>query len=116
MLGYDTTRYRLIAVILSALFSGAAGAAYATLFGYVGASFAAVPYSIFPLLYVLLGGAGTLLGPLVGTAFMVYLVDFASGLTDAYMLAVGLALVLLVLFARKGIMGLIRERVAPWMP
>ena len=116
MLGYDTTRYRLLAVALSALYSGAAGAAYALLFGYVGASFAAVPYSIFPLLYVLLGGAGTLLGPLVGTAFMIYLVDFASGLTDAYMLAVGLALVLLVLFARKGIMGVVRERMAPWLP
>lgn len=116
MLGYDIWRHRLHAVVLSGVFAGASGAAYGVLFGYVGASFAAVPYSIFPLIWVLLGGAGTVLGPLVGTAFMVYLIDFASGLTDAYMLAVGLALVILVLFARKGIMGLVRSRIWPWLP
>lgn len=116
MLGYDVWRHRMIAMVVSGLFAGASGAAYGILFGYVGASFAAVPYSIFPLLWVLLGGAGTILGPLVGTAFMVYLVDFASGLTDAYMLAVGMALVLLVLFARRGLMGLVRARLWPWLP
>ena len=45
----------------------ASGAAYALLFGYVGSSFASVQYSILPLLWVLLGGAATTLGPLIGT-------------------------------------------------
>ena len=57
MLGYDAARHKLIAMILSGLISGIAGAAYAMLFGYVGATFATVQYSIFPLLWVLLGGA-----------------------------------------------------------
>ena len=78
MLGYDTHRLKLIAVILSGALSGMAGAAYAMLFGYVGASFANVEYSIFPLLWVLLGGAGTTIGPLIGVAFMFYLIDYAS--------------------------------------
>ena len=116
MLGYDVWRHKMTSLVFSGVFSGAAGAAYGILFGYVGASFAAVPYSIFPLLWVLLGGAGTVLGPVVGTAFMVYLVDYASGQTDAYMLVVGVALVLLILFARRGIMGLIRRRLVPWLP
>ena len=116
MLGYNTWRHKLIAVVVSAGFAGAAGAAYGLLFGYVGASFAHVPYSIFPLLWVLLGGVGTVLGPLIGTAFMVYLIDYASGITDAYMLIVGVALVGLTLFARHGIMGLVRGRFAPWLP
>ena len=47
-----------------------AGAAYALLFGYVGSTFASVQYSILPLLWVLLGGAATTLGPLIGTLFM----------------------------------------------
>jgi len=98
MLGYNTWSHKLLALTLSGSFSGASGAAYAILFGYVGASFAAVPYSIFPLLWVLLGGAGTTLGPIIGTAFMVYLVDYASGMTDAYMLVVGVTLVLITLF------------------
>lgn len=116
MLGYNTWSHKLLALTLSGTFSGASGAAYAILFGYVGASFAAVPYSIFPLLWVLLGGMGTTLGPLIGTAFMVYLIDYASGLTDAYMLVVGVTLVLITLFVRGGILGFVRSRMLPWLP
>ena len=71
------------------LFAGSAGAAYGLLFGYVGATFASTQYSILPLLWVLLGGAGTVLGPFVGTLLMFYLVDLASRVTDAYLLVVG---------------------------
>lgn len=116
MLGYNAWTHKLIALTVSGAFAGASGAAYAVLFGYVGASFAAVPYSIFPLLWVLLGGAGTTLGPLIGTAFMVYLIDYASGLTDAYMLVVGVTLVLITLFVRGGILGFVRARIVPWLP
>jgi branched-chain amino acid transport system permease protein len=116
MLGYDTWRYKLAAVVLSGAFSGAAGAAYALLFGYVGATFASVQYSILPLLWVLLGGAGTVLGPLVGAVFMFYLIDLSSGITDAYMLLAGAALVLVTLFAPRGIMGELRRRAARWLP
>jgi len=116
MLGYNVWGHKLMALVASGTMSGAAGAAYGILFGYVGASFASVPYSIFPLLWVLLGGAGTTLGPLIGTAFMVYLVDYASGFTDAYMLIVGVALVLLTIFVRGGIMGFVRSKVFPWIP
>lgn len=116
MLGYDVLRHKLIAVILSGTMSGAAGAAYALLFGYVGATFASVQYSIFPLLWVLLGGAGTTIGPLVGTIFMFYLIDFTSGLTTAYMLIAGLTLVLLTLFAKQGLVGELKRRALPWLP
>ncbi len=116
MLGYDTLRYKLLAVILSGTISGLAGASYGLLFGYVGATFASVQYSIFPLLWVLLGGAGTVLGPLVGTLFMFYLIDLASEVTTAHMLIAGVALVLLTVFARQGLMGEIRGRVAKWLP
>lgn len=116
MLGYDTTRHKFLAIVISGALSGAAGAAYAVLFGYVGASFVAVPYSIFPLLWVLLGGAGTTIGPFIGALFMFYLIDYASGLTNAYLLLVGVVLVLLTLFARAGIMGEVRKRWAPWLP
>ena len=116
MLGYDVLRYKLIAVIMSGTISGASGAAYALLFGYAGATFASIQYSIFPLLWVLLGGAGTTIGPLVGTLFMFYLIDISSGLTSAYMVLAGLALVLLTLFAPQGLMGEVRQRLARWLP
>jgi branched-chain amino acid transport system permease protein len=117
MLGYDPFRYRLLALVLSGLYAGASGAAYGLLFGYVGASFASIQYSILPLLWVLLGGAGTVLGPLLGTALMFYLVDIGSSATGgAYLLVVGLALLALVLFARKGLLGTLREKAVPWLP
>ncbi len=116
MLGYDTFRHKLAAVIVSGTVSAVAGAAYGLLFGYAGASFASVQYSIFPLLWVLLGGAGTVLGPFIGTLFMFYLIDIASGWTNAYLLIVGVVLVLLTLFARQGIAGEIRRRIWKGLP
>ncbi len=116
MLGYDTFANRLAALVVSGTVCAAAGAAYGLLFGYVGANFASVQYSILPLLWVLLGGAATTLGPLFGTVFMYYVVDITSGYTSAYMLVVGVILILLVLFFRKGLLGTLRERWLGWLP
>lgn len=115
MLGYNTARHKLLAIIISGTISGLAGAVYALLFGYVGASFATVQYSIFPLLWVLLGGAGTIIGPLIGTAFMFYLIDLSSSVTQAYLLIAGIVLVLLTLFAPLGLAGELRKRWVKWM-
>lgn len=116
MLGYNVTAIKLKAVILSGVVSGASGAAYALLFGYAGATFATVQYSIFPLLWVLVGGAGTTVGPFIGALFMFYLIDYASGKTEAYLLVVGVTLVLVTLFLPHGIVGTIRTRFLRWLP
>jgi branched-chain amino acid transport system permease protein len=116
MLGYNTFSNKLAAVVISGTICSASGAAYALLFGYVGSSFASVQYSILPLLWVLLGGAATTLGPLLGTLFMYYVIDVTSGYTSAYLLIVGIALILLVLFFPKGILGSARQRWFGWLP
>ena len=116
MLGYDTFAHKLSAMVLSGTIAAAAGAFYGLLFGYAGASFASVQYSILPLLWVLLGGAGTVLGPFVGTVFMFYLIDLSSGITTAHMLIAGVALVALTLFAPQGLVGEIKRRGAKWLP
>jgi branched-chain amino acid transport system permease protein len=116
MLGYNPFTLKLAAFTISGLYAGASGAAYAVLFGYAGASFATIQYSILPMLYVLLGGAGTTLGPFLGALLMFALIEAASGLTSAYLFFVGAALVALVLFAPKGILGTIRERWVKWLP
>ncbi len=116
MLGYDVHLHKLLAILLSGTMSAAAGAAYGLLFGYAGATFASVQYSIFPLLWVLLGGAGTVLGPFVGTLFMFYLIDLSSDISTAYMLIAGLTLVLLTLFAPQGLVGELRRRTLRWLP
>lgn len=116
MLGYHTFRYKLLALALSGLLSGAAGASYALMFGYVGATFASIEYSIFALLWVLLGGAGTVLGPIVGALLMFYLVEWTSEVTQSYRIVVGAALVLLTLFFPKGVLGTLREKRLRWLP
>jgi branched-chain amino acid transport system permease protein len=116
MLGYDTFRIKLKALVISGTLSAMAGSAYALLFAYVGSSFASIQYSIDALLFTLLGGAGTVLGPLLGTIAMFYMIDIASEYTAAYLLVTGLALIALVLFFPKGIVGTIRERWVSWLP
>jgi branched-chain amino acid transport system permease protein len=116
MLGYNVARYRLAAFTVSGTLAAISGAAYALLFAYAGATLASIQYSIHPLLWTLLGGAATTLGPLLGTALMFVLVDLASAFTNANLLAVGIVLIGLVLFFPKGILGTLRQRLLPWLP
>jgi branched-chain amino acid transport system permease protein len=116
MLGYNTYRYKFIVSVVSGTLSAISGAAYTLMFGYAGATLASIEYSINPLLWTLLGGASTLLGPLLGTGVMFVLRDAASSYTDASLMAVGIALILLVLFFPKGLLGTVRERLLPWLP
>ena len=116
MLGYNPFTVKLAALTISGLYSGLSGAGFGLMFGYVGASFASVQYSILPLLYVLLGGAGTVLGPLLGALLMFYLIDYASAVTDAHQFVTGVALILLILFAPKGVLGTIRAKGVRWLP
>ncbi len=111
MLGINPFAAKLKVLVASGVYAGTAGAAYALLFGYAGASFAGIQYSILPMLYVLLGGAGTVLGAGLGAGLMFYLTEFAASVTSAWLFLVGAALVVLVLFAPKGILGWLRARV-----
>lgn len=116
MLGYDTFRYKFAAFVISGTLSAMSGAAYALMFAYAGATLASIQYSIHPLLWTLLGGASTVLGPVLGTGLMFLLVDIASSFTTANLLMVGAVLIVLVLFFPKGILGTIRQRFLPWLP
>lgn len=115
MLGFNVFASKLEAFLYSGTIAGAAGAAYGLLFGYVGSTFASIQYSIEVLLFTLLGGAGTLLGPLIGVVLMTTLIDKLSELTSAYLLLIGVVLIALVLWFPKGILGTIRERWVKWL-
>lgn len=116
LLGYNTFNYKLLSLVISGGIAGASGATYALMFSYVGSTFASILYSIYPLLWALLGGTGTTLGPLVGTALMAYIVDITSGLTSSYLMVVGATLVVLVMWFPPGVMGWVRARWVPWLP
>jgi len=116
MLGYNTFLIKLKAMVISGTLSGSAGAAYGLLFAYIGSTFASIQYSIDALLFTLLGGAGTVLGPILGSFIMFYLIDFFSGHTTAYLLATGVVLILLIMYFPLGVLGTLRKRWLHWLP
>jgi len=116
LLGYNVFYYKLFALALSGTFSGVAGAMHGLLFSYIGTTFAEIHHSISPLLWTLLGGAGTVIGPLFGTGIMYYLIDFISEITKNYLLVVGIVLILMIIWFPLGIMGSVRRKWLKWLP
>ena len=116
LLGYNVFYYKLFALVLSGTFSGVAGAMHGLLFSYIGTTFAEIHHSISPLLWTLLGGAGTVVGPLFGTGIMYYLIDFISEITKNYLLVVGIVLILMIIWFPLGIMGSVRRKWLKWLP
>ena len=116
MLGYNTFVIKLKAMVISGTLAAASGAAYALLFAYIGSTFVSFKYSIDPLLFTLLGGPGTVLGPLIGAFLMFIVEEYARELTTAYLLVTGSVLIALVLFFPRGLAGAVRERWWKWLP
>lgn len=106
--GYDVKRIKIAATAASAAISAACGGAYVVVIGIAFPGLFAVLPNMLALVWIALGGPGTLLGPFVaGVALK--LIEFRIGrtYTDTYMLIVGIAFVLTVSFAPKGLWALV---------
>lgn len=104
--GIDVFSHKLRALMLSAAIAGLAGGVYAAYVGFLGSSVTGPATTFTVLLYLLVGGVGTLAGPLLGTALMFVALQFMKGLQDYQYIVFGPLLVLLVLFAPQGLAGL----------
>ncbi len=110
-LGYDTWRYKMASFMIAGVFAGFAGALF-TFFNRH-----AAPDSFYwttsgaVLLMVIIGGAGTLSGPILGAALVRLFPSFVSTYTDRWQTALGLVFIGFVLFAPGGIIGIIRSTV-----
>jgi ABC-type branched-subunit amino acid transport system ATPase component/ABC-type branched-subunit amino acid transport system permease subunit len=111
-LGLNPVAVRIVAFALSALATGLAGALFAPLAGFVSPSGFTFSQSILYLLAVIVGGAGTTLGPLVGSAMVVLLPQLLAGLAEYQVLFFGAVLLLVLWLAPEGIVGEIRRRFA----
>ncbi|MFN0070280.1 MAG: branched-chain amino acid ABC transporter permease [Chloroflexota bacterium] len=110
-LGYNTWRYKYAAFVLSGFFAGVAGMLYVYYNSFVNPHELSVVLSAEALLMVILGGPGTLFGPLLGAGAIVFLRNVVSGMTDRWLLILGAVYVLVVLFAPRGIVGEIKDRI-----
>jgi urea ABC transporter permease protein UrtC len=111
-LGYPVRRMRALGFAVSCALAGLAGALYAATAGFMSPSIAGVAFSAQALIWVAVGGVGTLLGPLVGTIAVKWGEQILSsnlGLQDSWQLFLGLLLIIVVLVAPGGIMGFRRR-------
>lgn len=104
-LGYDVVRHKVIAFVVSGLFAGIAGVLYAWYNGFVSPSAISVTASTEGILMVVLGGVGTLVGPVVGAGVIVLIKDLLSSYVTRWPTVMGLIFILVVLFARDGVVG-----------
>ena len=108
-LGYNVWRYRFVAFVLAATFAGLAGCLYVYFNRFVSPDYLHVERSAEVLLMVILGGSGTLIGPAIGAALIVFLETVVSAYTERWLLLLGLIYVVVALFAPRGLVGLVRQ-------
>ncbi len=102
-LGYHVWGYKYLASIFAGLFAGLAGILHVYYNGYVSPLELSVIRSTEGLLMVLVGGAGTLFGPIMGATIVVFLSNIASIYTERWVLILGIIYVAAILFAPEGI-------------
>lgn len=108
-LGLRTYRYKLVAFVIGGAGAGLAGALNANLNRFVSPDLLHWTTSGDIMVMVLLGGAGSLFGPVFGAAVMIVLQSYLAQWTEHWMILFGPFLVLVILFARRGIWGLARS-------
>jgi branched-chain amino acid transport system permease protein len=105
-LGYNTRGYKIAIVAIAYALGGLAGALYAPFAGFANTELLFWLFSGQALIMVIVGGAGTLIGPVIGAAFFLIVQHQLSGLTEAWAIYFGLIFIAFVLFAPEGIWGL----------
>ena len=104
-LGINTRINKLVSFVLSVGFAGLAGGLYAGLIRFLGPEIAGTTMVFTFLMYLVVGGLGTLAGPVIGTMLFIWLEQFLQGFQEHRMLIFGPILVLIVIFYPTGLVG-----------
>ncbi|RTM15275.1 MAG: branched-chain amino acid ABC transporter permease [Bradyrhizobiaceae bacterium] len=110
-LGYNVPLHLFIGFTVSGFFAGVAGAFYAMFNNFVSPSTVALANSVEGVLMAIVGGVGTLFGSFIGAAAIVTLQNVVSGYTERWQMILGLAFVVVMIFAPEGIIGKLRAMV-----
>ncbi len=104
-LGINLMRNKLLAFLLSVFYAGMAGGLYAGFVRFLGPGLAGVENSFDMTMYMLVGGLGTLVGPLLGSLMVPWLTQYLQFLQEYRFIVFGPILILLVIFVPHGIVG-----------
>jgi branched-chain amino acid transport system permease protein len=109
-IGYPVERYKIVAVLLSGLFAGLAGVLYAIQNKFAAPDFVFFAVSGEVVIFNVMGGMGTLVGPIAGAAFFLLLREGLSRFfTEYYLIPVGIIFTLMVIFLPQGLLGFARR-------
>lgn len=119
-LGFNTLHYKVIASVVAGIVASFAGSLYAVSLRFVNTSVMAMDITLDALLMTIIGGVGTLVGPLLGSAVIEYAQHALSGLARDYpiferwIIFFGILYILAVIFFPKGIIGSLRLLFWKW--
>ncbi|MDB5593057.1 MAG: branched-chain amino acid transport system / permease component family protein [Hyphomicrobiales bacterium] len=110
-LGYSVWTARMSCYVLAALIAGFSGALYPMLRGFVSPELMFFSTSGNAVISVILGGVGTLIGPIYGSVLLVVVKSIVGSWTEHHLIVIGLLFMACVMFAPKGLIGLIRPAI-----
>lgn len=109
-LGINLMRTKVLAFVLSTFYAGLGGALYAGFVRFIGPGMALESHTFDMIAFILVGGIGTLFGPLLGAILLTWLTQSLQFLQDYRMIVFGPLLILLVMYFPQGFIGYYRER------
>jgi len=119
-LGYKTLHYKVIASVLAGVVASVAGSLYAVSLRFVNTSVMSMDITLDALLMTIIGGVGTLIGPLIGATVIEFAQHYLSGLARDYpiferwIIIFGIIYILAVIFFPRGIAGTLGNKYAQW--
>ncbi|MFQ5711240.1 MAG: branched-chain amino acid ABC transporter permease [Candidatus Geothermarchaeales archaeon] len=105
-LGIDTVRYKLMGFVISGFFAGMMGGVYAHYLVVLIPDLLGIGKTVEILTMTLIGGAGTLFGPIIGAFILIYVSEFLRFLAGLRFIVFGIFIVLVVIFWPKGVIGI----------
>ncbi|MDP3601717.1 MAG: branched-chain amino acid ABC transporter permease [Bosea sp. (in: a-proteobacteria)] len=111
-IGIAAWKYKLFAFVISAMYAGLAGALYAHFQGFINPEIFGVAQSLDAILAVILGGSGTIAGPVIGAFLVVFLPELLRFADSFRLILYGLILVLATIFMPIGIVGVAKTLLA----
>jgi len=116
-LGFKVPQTKAVIYVVSAAFAGVAGSIYGLFHNLVSADGAlGALVSFAPIINIMIGGIGSFLGPVLGTAIFQLIEELVSRYTDKVELVMGLTFVLVILYAPMGVLGVLRMLRQKWFP
>lgn len=108
-IGIDTVKNKLLSFVLSTYIAGLAGALYASFTRFIGPDIAYTNVTFEMVMFLLVGGLGTLSGPVVGTMLITWLSQYMQFLESYRMLIFGPLIVIIIIYYPRGIVGGIQD-------